>query len=593
MKHIFTLLFCVILSMPLLAQSNGGKTESDKYTYAKQLIDQGKYQPGIVVLEDMLNMKNVTLQPYALTLMGYAYYQEGNYQEASAQLQKVVSLYSSWNHLDEARYLLGNVYVKEGKVDEAIELFNKITTDSFAENINTITHHSAEDLTYEEVKSLYDKYPNNEIVQLVLLEKLQSLPEDQKDNELLEKLAQNLGVEISKHFVKKSEFKDVYTVAVMLPFFTETTDGAALRVKNEFVYNIYQGILLGKEYLEKRDIKVDVLAFDTKRDTTHIKSLLSEASMKNVDLIVGPLYANMIPYVQAFSDSTGIPMVNPISNNSSIIADHPNAFLVTSTPATIGKSLGHHLREQELAALELIPEEDSMRIKADTVEAYVIFGHSTKEKKMAASFKEAYEEKGGKIAVYQEFDPVDGFKITQELFDPLAKVIEGDSIEFVKDSTAHVFVAVTNEVEALSTISALLSLGPEATTYVPEEWLKFKQLSYGQMESAKINIMFPSWYNDDDYRVKTLIADYQEKFNNQPTDFVFKGFETIFTFGSILHEYGNGFVSALQESEKQRKGYMLPAVNYFESQDNQYVPIIQFVDGDLKNTTPPKFEELD
>lgn len=582
MRYFYTLILSLCLSLNVFAQ--GGKTEVEKYTYGKQLIDEGKYQPGIVVLQDMLGLKNVTLQPYALTLIGYAYYQEGNYTEAENNLVKATTIYTDWSEKEQANYLLGSTYIKSSKISESIKIASQLKDENLKVDLNKMIVIALKEMSLEDVSTLQSSYPENTAVATVLFEKIQGLPENKRDEEKYQSLATQLGLStVKEHAVRVSEKKDKYTVAVLLPFFTESTDGSALRVKNEFVYNIYQGILMGKDYLVKRDINIDVVAYDTKRDTTHLKQLLENPEMMNADLIIGPLYGDMLPLVQKFSNETGVPMVNPISNNSSIIENASNAFLVTSTPKTIGKSLGKRLRAEELATLAEIPEEDSLRIKADTVETYVVFGHSTKEKQMAAAFKESYEAEGGKIAAYQEFDPVDGFNLLQEMFDPLAYV---DSLEIVKDSTAHVFIAVTNEIEALNTVSALLSLGTVASAYVPQEWLKFKQLSYTQMESAKINLLYPNWFDDDSFRAKSFIADYQEKFNNQPSNFVYEGFETLFIFGTILHQYGNGFVKELQESDEYIKGYLRPAYNYKEAQDNQYVPIIQFIDGDLKNMAP-------
>ncbi|MBD0399810.1 ABC transporter substrate-binding protein [Flammeovirga sp. EKP202] len=580
MRYFYTLILTFLFSMNAFAQ--GGKTEVEKYTYGKQLIDQGKYQPAIVVLQDMMSLKGATLQPYALTLIGYAYYQEGKFAEAQNNLNKAITTYADWDEKEQARYLLGSSYLKTKKYNESLKLSSEITDAHLQKEYSAMIYQELSTLSVEELKPICEANDNEELATL-LFHKLLQQPKEERDEALLNKLSTNLGIEINKHVVRKSEKKDKYTVAVVLPFFTETTDGDALRVKNEFVYNIYQGILIAQEYLVKREVNIDIVAYDTKRDTTHLKGLLEDPKMMNVDLIVGPLYADMLPLVKKFSNETGIPMVNPISNNSAVIENTSNAFIASSTPETIGKSLGKRLRAQELVALEQYPEDDSLRIQADTVQTYVVFGHSTKEKQMAAAFKEAYEAEGGKIAAYQEFDPVDGFTLLQEMFDPLAY---DDSLEVVKDSTAHVFIAVTNEVEALSTVSALLSLGTVASAYVPQEWLKYKQLSYSQMETAQINILYPNWFDDDSFRAKTFIAEYQEKFNNQPSSFVYDGFETLFTFGLILNEYGNGFVQDLKASDQFRKGYLTPAYNYKDAQDNQYVPIIQFVDGDLKNTTP-------
>lgn len=582
MRYFYTLILSVFLTISAFAQS--GKTEVEKYTYGKQLIDQGKYQPAIIVLQDMMSLKGATLQPYGLTLIGYAYYMEGNFQEAGNNLKKAINIYSDWEEKEQANYLLGCTYLELGNINESISLSTSLKDTSLKSELDKLIYQDLETLSIEELEKVYALNSENIDVATIFLNKLIMQPKESRDDEKINELATQLGVStVKEHAVRITEKKDKYTVAVMLPFFTETTNGDALRVKNEFVYNIYQGILMAKDYLAKRDINIDIVAYDTKRDTLHLQKLLDDPDMLNVDLIIGPLYGDMLPLVQQFSNNTGVAMVNPISNNSAIIENTSNAFLISPTSKTIGKSLGKLLRSNELLALEQFPEEDSMRIMADTVKTYVVFGHSTKEKNMAAAFKEAYEGNGGKITAYQEFDPVDGFDLLQEMFYPLAYV---DSLETVKDSTAHVFIAVTNEVEALNTVSALLSLGTVASTYVPQEWLKFKQLSYTQMESAKINILYPNWYDDDSFRAKTFIAEYQEKFNNQPSSFVYDGFETMFTFGMILKKYGNGFVKDLQESDEYIKGYLRPAYNYNEAQDNQYIPVIQFIDGDLKNMSP-------
>ena len=122
MNQIASSISCVLflfLSFLTTAQTNK-ETAKEKFTQAIELVDKGKFDEGIKLLEESQKLygeENFTY-PYEIA---YAYYHKEDYKQAVKILENAITKYKNPNA--RAFQLLGNAYDIMGNPKKAIEWY--------------------------------------------------------------------------------------------------------------------------------------------------------------------------------------------------------------------------------------------------------------------------------------------------------------------------------------------------------------------------------------------------------------------------------------------------------------------------------------
>src|SRR5690606_30410614 len=101
---------------------------------------------------------------------------------------------------------------------------------------------------------------------------------DEKDVMLLNYLIQEFKIDREKlagpgiKSIKKAE----YNVAVMFPFMTDKLPTDNSNRPNQFLLDMYQGIRIAADSLNKTGEKIKLFAFDTEKDPEKFKALLKD-----------------------------------------------------------------------------------------------------------------------------------------------------------------------------------------------------------------------------------------------------------------------------------------------------------------------------
>ena len=110
-------------------------------------------------------------------------------------------------------------------------------------------------------------------------------------------------------------------VALLLPFKTnenDTIESKDLFIKSRLaniVTDFYLGAEIAIDSLRKQGVQIDLGVFDTERNGTKIKTILSENDLNDNDVIIGPLYSEE---AQIVANKVNIPVVFPVySKNQS------------------------------------------------------------------------------------------------------------------------------------------------------------------------------------------------------------------------------------------------------------------------------------
>jgi len=121
-------------------------------------------------------------------------------------------------------------------------------------------------------------------------------------------------------------------VAVILPFSKEEEKVSA---ESQKMINLYQGFLLAVDSMKQRGCNVEVFAYDEMSPATPVASILQRAEMKDMQLIVGPIRQWNLKSVADFAHQNGITHVVPLSNELSLVNEHPTTFQVNTSSSLV------------------------------------------------------------------------------------------------------------------------------------------------------------------------------------------------------------------------------------------------------------------
>lgn len=218
--------------------------------------------------------------------------------------------------------------------------------------------------------------------------------------------------------------KDVYNIAVMLPFYLDGGEQAMKDISTQF----YMGVKLAIDSLEEIGLKAKVYVYDVKNDSAQIVTLLRKPEMKQMDLIFGPLVPQSADIVGAWCKANQIRMVCPSACNSALLRNNPYVYASLPTDITLQRILARYTidnyskdqivlvnsgvaRDKELydafreRFVELSKSKGNVKlieIKTEELAAYIrkngntVFVVPTRDKAAAMKFMNLLQKSGGK-----------------------------------------------------------------------------------------------------------------------------------------------------------------------------------------------------
>ena len=542
----------------LASYSQSDKALFKKYEYGKSFLNNKQYKQAYEVFKSLSSVsENNRYRSYSLYFYALSAYHSDKKAESRDILFELLRKYPDWDKKDDIYYLLGMIDLDNQSYASGLENFSKIKSNEFDEEIVQLIKNEVNGVAVDDLEFLYRKYKYdvlgqklfNSLLEINIYPDYESLYE-----ELLPIYGQDI---ISKDSLSIADediiYKDVYNVAVMLPLMFEEFDTDSLSPRQQMVFDVYEGIKMAVEDLEKENIKLRMFAFDTESDSIKTRKILSDTSFAEMDLIIGPLYPKTISLAGDYAGLFRKVMVNPVSSNELIINGNPFAFLTTAT-------------DNSLAEEAVDYAIDSLKSK----KAYIIHGIKKSEEDAAFHYGEYLQERGGEVKLFQ------GFENDEKYFNKLQKALE----PLATDTMPHVYVSSSNPVVASNVISALQNLMARSAVFASNEWLNYDQFSYEQLERMKVHFMYPRYLNEKSYDYRKFRSNYVKKMNLVPSQYACMGYECMYYFGKQLQKYGSGLFAKIHEGFPET-GKLYPGFDYTKGNDNSYVPILKFKEGKL------------
>ena len=599
MKKPFLIFVILIQSVMLLAQD-----AQSEFLEAKRLFREEQYFLARSAFASLFN--DQTFGSYATFYAGLSAYRLGETREATSIWKLILSNDPSWDQSADVHLWLAKSHFELRDYAQAINYCQEYE-DRYANNLNDLRDQYIPQASTEELKLLNERFPEDRLVAVQLARKLdRSSAED----------VQLLGTLIDKYNLEVGDYADVqngevrresYAIAVMLPFMFDGLASTGRAVNNKVVMDLYQGMLLAKDELDSLGMPLELYPFDTKRSGEVTRQMLQNPSIRESDLILGPLLPGPIEEVRDFSIEHKINMVNPVSSNPEVIAGNDFAFLLKPSYETIASALASQAIQQfESNKRTLVYYSDNARdsliatlymeeMKAAGFEI-LRYGavDNTSSRTISDSLSNQHEE------FMESWDEIDSLREIPGRFiksrDPDPEIeeeleyvliskdeeTEGDSLIFyemrfdvVEDSIGHIMISSRDNGVVNNYINAAESRQDSIGLIGYGNWLKFRIIDYDQYERLGVGLAYPEFVNSDRYMYRQLQSKIMQTYGTTPTDFNFLGYESLMYLGYMLHTYGkyfqNGFIEEGFTSGKVMSGY-----RYGTNRDNQVVPIIGF-----------------
>ncbi|MBE7176309.1 MAG: hypothetical protein INR69_07910 [Mucilaginibacter polytrichastri] len=350
-------------------------------------------------------------------------------------------------------------------------------------------------------------------------------------------------------------------ISLILPFGTDRINreqpAAADLSKADLAIQFYQGFRLGLDSVASvtgQDIRLRI--FDSGDDYNKLLSLSRNAGLRTSDLIVGPIFPSGIKNFASFSGSVRRPVLSPLS--ASPPSEFSNPYLISFTVP-----LEVHAREAAVFTLK----------KLKPAQIFIIRSPLSEELKYTKPFRQMIDSlSNGKVPVTEMLIKNGDITALQ------AKMSTRGNSVFVIPSTSKFFIDAT-----LKGIDKIAHRYPVAVIGHPL-WEKVSGLNMALLTRLNTRITTASRINYRSPEVVSFVRAYRSRFQTEPNEYAFKGFETANYFGRLISEEGGDFAETL--SKNPAKGLsnnlewaLTPAAGWV----NEHVFILRYDNLELKN----------
>ena len=580
-------LFVFLLTLnPAWAQSQD--SNEARFNNARELMDLGKYGLAMQAFKPLTSaFEGNRYEKISSFYYAVSAYNDNQKFIARDMFLQLFQKYPTWEKLDEVNLWLTNIYLQEGDYKKGWSYASKIKNKEIIGEAISLKRNYLNNLNYDQLDSLLDVYPSDKEIAANLADKIFELPIGEQDRGLLENIVSVFELDKTKYRIEEklnSVKKDKYHIAVMLPFMVDEIKNSTKHLSNEFVIELYEGLLIGVSDLKNLGINISLHLYDTKKDSRATARILEMEELSHMDLIIGPLYSGPVKLVSDFAFENQINMMNPLSNNSEITGNNPYVFLFMPSNETIARQLANFISSD-----------------FENKNAFIFHGNNTRDSLLAYAYKKEIESKGFTVCHIDGVNIEDAKNILDVLtntvtiefdaseFDSLVfedriegnlRISEQDYLVIRPDSIGHVFVASDDPALVANTITGLETRGDKITLVGSERWLDRRVIDLGGLDRLNAHLIAPTFVDKTKPKYEGLNSINMESFNAYPTRNFYIGYEVMMTVGKMMGKMGNLFQYDPGINDFI-PGEIFQGALYGSENCNQIVPIIKFENSEL------------
>jgi LysM repeat protein len=337
-------------------------------------------------------------------------------------------------------------------------------------------------------------------------------------------------------FIQKGA-KDVYNVAVMLPF--NTAENRNLRAKcppvGDCPYYSYtvmslgfrNGLMMAVDSLRKAGMNVNITFYDTRNDSASVANLLTKPEMKDMDIVFGPLFPQQIKLVSLFCRQQHIQNVIPVPVSNKALFNNPFISKATASVHTQLTYMGKYVAKKHLADNVIVLKNKNTNRENDNYRAFVK-SYNDEIKKLTGRSQDSI--RSASIGSGSGLSGVEGLLSGSKL----------NVIVVPSEDLGHVSSFVTK----LNTTTNKNPFNKYTyKVYGLEEWLNFETIDEKFKNRYNFNLCTSNYIDYTQANVNAFIRSYRATYGTDPDNYSFNMFDAAFTNLKGLFLYGVGYAS--------------------------------------------------
>ncbi len=568
MRHLSLWLFWFVLSPALHAQKTTAEYETS-YQTALGLLKAQNYEKARLAFGPLTQQRYTGPRaPYAHYFYGLASLKTARASEAKGILRQLLERFPTWEKADDARYLLADACFQEEDYAQALDFLKEIDDPTLRTDVNNLKeYHLSRSRSLPVLKGLYVTYPDDRFVALALVDMIQRTSTEKADLELSDRLTNRYGIRPTPATPaptvptanptpaggtarKTTAPRSFFNVGVLFPFQVDELDERNRPVRStQFALDLYNGIRLAVKKLQTEGTLVNLFAYDVENDGNAMQTLVKNGPFQQMDLLVGPLYAEPYKVAQAWAAEQDVPLVNPISTNRRLIENFPNLFLAQPS-----------IEQQAAAAAQFA------RQKFGTAPAVVFYGIDRNDSLVAAAYVAQLKQQNVDVLALRR-----NVMGSAETVAATAPLVEGKRV-------GHVFVASSQKGSGPAFLNALgRNRFGEVPVLLMAEGFTLSNVSASQFSGREVYLIDPSFVETDRPEVANFQKTYLGRYNTLPSTFAYWGYDMMLFYGRMLGKFGaSGLREGLHKQAYRGGDYTLAGFDYTQANDNRAVPIVTF-----------------
>lgn len=573
MKNFIYLLICLLgLCNTVFAQD-----EKELYAQGKKYFIEQRYDLACDVFGRLVAKDDHAFSESASFYLALSHYKADRKEKAKDLWLELAFLVPNWEKIEEVYFWLSAYYLEQENTVGRQRYLDKIGDAGILKDALALDK-TPTDMNPHQDSSAREKSDSTWLSNFII--------SAQKNNYSAQEIASLLGV-------PNSTRKEQYKVAVLLPFMFESLADHEQTSKNKFVMDIYDGIKYGLAKLASEGINIEIYPYDTKKTEEVTLRILNKKEVQNMDLIVGPLYQHTTKLTAEYCAKNKIPQLNLLSTDLTS-CKYPYSYYFKPSRSTIASKIFKYVRTQE--------QEDTLK------KASIFYQKTPKDQQIAEAYKAILEANDYTIAMFMGLEKEEAQKIGEIIGEKVEIIIDSvehkDSIELhhpeisirtrkaygedgdedyyetlvlKKEDIGHIMISSSSPSFGASIISALEIRDDSILTIGDQKWLNPRVNNIPQLARQNI-ILTNSYYVSNRVNYDAFVRGYVKKYKEYPDQNAIIGFESIYTFGKILHKYGRNFGPGLLTGDKIT-GNIYEGLKFDFHPDNQIVPIIKIINS--------------
>ena len=527
---------------------------SVRYRSGKAQLDQGNYALALAQLEPLAQpTARFARAADAAYLGAVAAARLKQWPEAEQLLNLLRTEYPTYPNLPDALLLQSQALLEQGDFDTGFKTLTLLPADRLASEREALkAAYAARVADRNTWLRLLRRYPDDATLGRAYADRLVTGGTyTDADRPQLDDLITRFKLDRNRYTPRPRAVaakKSSYNVAVLLPFELADPSWQTVR-KNQFVTDLYAGLRVAQDSLQRAGRVLQLYAYDTGADTLALKQVLALPELAGMDMLIGPVYKSGAKLLGRYAREHQIVCVNPLSQDGDLVLDNPWHYLFAPSSATQGR----------VAAQFALTSFGAGR------PGVVLHEDSKDDLDFANAYKATYEAQGGKISLLRSFNP--------DVDESLSTAFAGLDLA----NASHLVVASDNRRIGPYTFN-IWQKEPAATRpalLCPGSWLDNNRLDVHQLGASGVYFVQPKYFDEQGPGFRRFRQMYLLRQHLPPSVFASQGYELLMSFGSTLVQCGPVLQAGLAGAGLL-PGAIFDGQNYFGGvHDNQVVPLVK------------------